>query len=416
MQIALQNRNQRLLDSLIGYQIILDLSGICRIPHSIAVFLSILFDKHTVAAMAWRALVAICDWRTMCRRIAGNATIDVVFLTNMRDNIDRKNFLGKYRPACGHFNGPRYWFKGICGRTRSLDITARELINPHTRREAKDKFIDAVRWAQSSGAKVVLLAAGTKRLFGRDGKELKELFPDLVFTIGDNGTALLLKLETLRALKEAGLTPANSRIAILGPYGLLGEQMVIALKKSGYQIIGAGPNGSLKSLAEKCGIDICRTFADMGKVDAVVACTHSEEICLNGDVVEAIRRPNKKLLVIDVAEPSNFTQAEYDECRDISVRQDAGNAYARKLKYVFGALAYRRFRLTRGVAFGCFAEALSLFASLRRHEEIRSVDWFIVDDVNMKVVEELFKKDEITIPSPRCFGKVVKSFNLDIIS
>ena len=76
---------------------------------------------------------------------------------------------------------------------------------------------------------MVLLAASTKRLFGDDGRALKERFPQILFTIGDNGTVSLLLRETLRAVAKSELRPDQSRIAVLGPYGLLGTHMVRSL-------------------------------------------------------------------------------------------------------------------------------------------------------------------------------------------
>ena len=377
-------------------------------------FFWLLLNWQTLLSMTWRFFVAVCDWRTHLRVIMGYPVIDVVFITNMRDRFDKSRFLGKFCPKNGHFNGPRYWFNKVSGRTRALSVTAAELGSIETRRKTKKEFLNAVQWAADRGARVILLAAGTKRLFGRDGKGLVEKFPNLTFTIGDNGTALLLKFETFRVLHEAKLKPADSRIAVLGPYGLLGEQMVIALKQAGYRVVGAGTNGVIKSLAEKHKIEICHTFSDMGKVDAVIACTHSEATCLNANAVELIRRPEKKLLVVDVAEPSNLTQAEYNECKDVVVRQDAGNAHIPVLKYVLGALSYRMFRLSRRVTFGCFAETLALLAASERGDDIKKVDWFAVNEANMATVEKMFEKDGITIPSPRCFGRSVKSFDLKL--
>jgi len=121
----------------------------------------------------------------------------------------------------------------------------------------------------------------------------------------------------------------------------------------------------------------------MGKVDAVICCTHSEKIRLRAGMVETIRHHGKKLLVIDVAEPSNLTEAEYEKCKGVVVRQDAGNAYNPNLKYVLGALSYRMFRLTRGVTFGCFAETMALTATMKRGEPpVKDVDWFTVNRYN----------------------------------
>ncbi|PJB44868.1 MAG: hypothetical protein CO106_02615 [Deltaproteobacteria bacterium CG_4_9_14_3_um_filter_44_9] len=364
-------------------------------------------NPQTLLAATWRFFVALFDWRTMLRRISRRPIIDAVFVSNMRDEVDRQRCLSLWHPKSGHFNGPRYWVNGIAGRTRVLDIVTEDLATSEGREKAKEYFIRAVQWAKNKGTKVILLAASTKRLFGDDGAQLKENFPDLIFTIGDNGTFFLLREETTHALRNANLRPGHCRIAILGPYGLLGEMMAQALAKDeGYNIIGVGPNiSALKRISRKYGIDTCRSFSEIGKVDAVVACTHSEKIRLNTENIELIRHPEKKLLVIDVAEPSNLRYQEYQKCRGTVVRQDAGNAYSPKLKYVLGAISYKMFRLSRGVTFGCFAETLSLAGALKQDMEVKGIDWFTVSANNMEVIAELFKKDGFTLPSPRCFGE-----------
>ena len=153
----------------------------------------------------------------------------------------------------------------------------------------------------------------------------------------------------------------------------------------------------------------------MGEVDAVVGCTHSEDIQLTAGNIELIRRPGEKLLVIDVAKPENFPKNEYEFCRRVVVRQDAGNAYSSRLKYVLGAISYRMFRLTRGVTFGCFAEALALAAALKRGEEwVRDINWLVVNDENMAMVDKLFKHDGFKMPQPTCFSRPVTSFDLTL--
>jgi len=336
----------------------------------------------------------------------------------MRDKVDRQRYLGNCHPQEGHFNGPRYWLNGsIAGRTRALDVTTDEMAKVSGRRKAREQFYAATRWAKANGAKVILLAAATKRLFeGPELENLKKEFPEMIFTIGDNGTVSLLLGETLRALDSAGLKPGYSRLAILGPYGFLGETMTRVLGSKGYEIVGAGPNpGGLEMVKEKYNIPVFQALSEIGKVDAVVACTHSDKVSLTAETVELLRRGDKKLLVIDVAEPSNLRRKEYRKCETVVIRQDAGNAHARGLKYVLGAISYRMFRLTRGVAFGCFAEAMSIGSALKRGEKIVSkVDWLTVNEGKMEVVQEMFTKDGFRIPSPRCFGTAVRLFDLNL--
>jgi len=373
------------------------------------------FEYHTIMAALWRFISAVIDWRTHLRFITGRPLVDAVFVTNMRDEFDRKIYLGNLRPKCGHMNGPRYHINGVIGRTRSIDSVTGDLLNSQGRRRAKEQFIAAVKWAQDNGVSTILLAASTKRLFGDDGAKLKALFPELLFTIGDNGTMFLLMNETFRALEKAGLTPQNSKIGILGPYGFLGELMTKTLVSKGFKVVGAGSNVSgLQRMKGQYGIDVSESFDGVGKVDAVIACTHSEKIRLTCESIENIRKEGRKLLVVDVAEPSNLTEDEYRKCKSVVIRQDAGNGYSPNLRYVLGWISYRMMRLTRGVTFGCFAETLSLAAATKRNESVKQHDWFMVNDETMGIVSGLFQKVGFTIPSARCFGEPVKRFDLEM--
>lgn len=364
-----------------------------------------------------RACSSAADWRYWMRVLGKRPALDAAFISNMRDEVDRNLYKGNWNPPDGHFlNGINYWLADTTGRLRLLDSITEELLSSGGRKRAKEQFISATAWAQGQGARVILLAASTKRLFGEDGGTLKELFPDMLFTIGDNGTMLVLMGETLRAFDAAGLN-ADSRIAVLGAYGLLGEHMTQGLLKAGYRnVIAAGNNiAGLKRMATEYGVDTAESFDGLGKVDAVVACTHSEKIRLTKESVELIRNKGSRLLVIDVAEPSNLRAEEYAKCGDVVIRQDAGNAYSPHLKYVLGAISYKLFRLSRGVTFGCFAETLAIASALKRGDEsVREIDWFKVSEDNMAVVSRLFEHDGFTIPTPRCFGRPVESFKLDI--
>jgi predicted amino acid dehydrogenase len=368
--------------------------------------------QNNMQANIWRALVAICDWRTWKRILNGHNQVDVVFITNLRDNIDRQRYIGNQKSESGHFSGARINIKGVIGRTRFIDVDANELLTPAGRRKAKQQFIAAVQWAADRGAKVVLLAASTKRLFGRDGAEIMEMFPNIVFTIGDNGTAYLLTEEVFNALRSANLNQKTARIVVLGPYGILGQSVVHELVEDGYQVLGVGSNtGKLAELQKSHGIETATSLDGLKDIDIVVACTHSKEALLTAQAVQKIKRSDKKLIVIDVAEPSNFTLEEYQSCQDLVVRQDAGNAYSENLQFVLGGISYRMFRLTNGVIFGCFAEALSIGYQLKNGGNVQR-NWFEVNPHNIKFTRKMFEDIEFVVPEPRCFEKMVTSFDL----
>lgn len=41
-------------------------------------------------------------------------------------------------------------------------------------------------------------------------------------------------------------------------------------------------------------------------------------------------------------------------------------------------------------------------------------DWFVVNERNMTAVAEMFKRDGFGLPSPRCFGRLISSFKLNL--
>ncbi len=363
----------------------------------------------------WRFLVALCDIRRGYRLLTGRSKLDVVFICNIRDEAERRLF---YRPDATHQsqeNGPRMHLHGIAGQIRGINFTAEEMYSKEGRKLAKQAFIEAVQWAQQQGAKVVLLAASTKRLFGRDGTELKKLFPQMLFTIGDNGTAQLLCADVDRAINQAGLI--KPRILIIGPYGILGGAVAEHLLSEGYELIGFGANAQhLADFHQNTGIAVAYHWSEIGQVDLVVACTHSTEAKLTALSLDMLRRPQRKLLVVDVAEPANLDRKVYARCRDLVIRQDAGNAYSPSLHYVLGALTYRKLMLSKGTVFGCFAEAMALYhAVFREHNPVAlQQDWFEVSAFHRALVKEAFHSLQIDAPQPHCFGQVVTSFDLDI--
>ena len=41
-------------------------------------------------------------------------------------------------------------------------------------------------------------------------------------------------------------------------------------------------------------------------------------------------------------------------------------------------------------------------------------NWLIVSESNMETVAKMFKRDGFSLPYPRCFGKLVRSFDLTL--
>jgi predicted amino acid dehydrogenase len=368
-------------------------------------------------AETWRTLCRLADWRAHWRYLNGRPVIDVAIITNVRDEEERRLFWGGRRPATGHSNGARIYLNGVAGRVRGLDITAEELLTREGRTRGRELFLDAVRWAQGRGARVVLLAASTKRLFGRDGAHLKAMFPGMLFTIGDNGTALLLCHDIQRALRDAGLD-CSARVLVIGPYGILGTEVTRFLLAQKYRVAGFGTTGArLEELGRHFPtVELFHDVHCVRDVDAIVCCTHSPDAKLTVAAVEGLRRPGRKLLVIDVAEPANLDDVTYAKCHRLVVRQDAGNASSPMLRYVLGAVSSRMLKLSPQSVFGCFAESLTLYHAIYREHQHRRLnqDWFSVNRANMASLADAFQSVGIAAAPPLCFGRPVTDFSLTL--
>lgn len=365
----------------------------------------------------WRALCHLADWRGHWRYLTGCPAIDVAIITNVRDDAERHLFWGRWRPRSGHADGARIYLNGVAGRVRGLDVTAAELMTKEGRQRGRALFMDAVRWSHARGARVVLLAASTKRLFGRDGAALKAAFPDVLFTIGDNGTALLLCQDVQRALDNAGIG-RGARVLVIGPYGILGTEVTCYLQAQGYRVAGFGTTRALLADFGRRfpGIALFRDVCNVGEVDAVVACTHSAEAKLDLMAISKLRRTGRKLLVVDVAEPANLDAATYANCHRAVVRQDAGNASSPMLTYVLGSLSSGMLKLAHRTVFGCFAEALTLHHAIYREQQYQRLnqDWFTVSNANMAVLAQAFQSVSVTVAAPHCFGQPLPNFNLKL--
>ena len=72
--------------------------------------------------------------------------------------------------------------------------------------------------------------------------------------------------------------------------------------------------------------------------------------------------------------------------------------------------------LSRGVVFGCFAEAMTLYHAIYQDAqlELAGQNWFVVDDTRMAQIQAAFAEVGFTAPAPRCFGKAVRNFDLTL--
>lgn len=336
--------------------------------------------------------------------------IKVAFISNYRDEADviRFGFWGiKNTPdvlpwIC-------YEWEGIQGRLFMIGSITEQVVGEKATREskkrAKEQFVVAVQKAYKLGARTILLAAATKRLFQK--KELQELFPDVLFTMGDNFTALLLQKRIEEAFKLSNLAPQKSKAVVVAPHGFLGTVALQYLQKSGCKVVGLGKTdkrAEFKKYADKHNFQPVYSFSEAGRADMVVACSSDPQYLLQLANISSLCNRHK-LIVIDPCEPYNVSPQVLKQCNGNVIRYDAGNGYSNHLNYIGGFIAWRLLRLSLGVTWGCFGEAFLI----AKHPELMEQDWFTVSEENIMTVSKFFGEEEgqFGLPEPSCFGKPI---------
>jgi hypothetical protein len=303
---------------------------------------------------------------------------------------------------------------------------------------ARKQFLKALKYSvENLNVKIILLAASTKRLFGKEielrvnwdgnldntGFTLRELYPELLFTNGDNGTAIILEMEIDSVLKNQNISPEFedycdfmgdyfecSGTVIINGLGLLGTNSLLHLIENQFcnnQVIII--SNHTKELEQIIGTRDVKVFTHINEIEnhcclghknnvkLIVNCTHHPEQMITAESISRFQN-GQTLNVIDVAVPYGFPEEEYLKCNNVK-RQDGGNAFIENgLEFFFNPEICG---LTENVLYGCFAEtmALSIFVKekLENREFLNQLDFFNVNMKTKNFVKGLFDKYGIGI-------------------
>lgn len=366
------------------------------------------FMFYFVMSRVIRLLLAILDKK---------GPLDAAMISNYRDLVDVRR-LGYYNVESlpDVLSWTRYvWEDKYKARLFMIgSITENiggDLATPESIARASEQFKKAVAQAISLGARTILYAAATKRL--PIWEELKQQYPNVVFTLGDNFTGLLLGERILDAFRRSKLIPQRTRVLVIAPYGLLGSVALHYALNAGAEVVCMGnPKriNLLRNLQTRHGIDICTTFESVGKVDMVVACNSAQRSQLTPERVDMLRKEGKKLIVIDPNEPANMRPRLYRQTADRVIRLDSGNGHSSRLKHILDPLMPWILRLETGVTWGCFSETLIICAN----QELSKYDWFEISPRNIAIVTGYLGEEagQFALPTPTCFNKPVADFDL----
>jgi hypothetical protein len=287
---------------------------------------------------------------------------------------------------------------------RSFEITK-------NRHEAQKLFLEAVDMAVSRGAKVILLAANTKSIFGRGEeamKRLEKLCPSVIFTLGDNLTAGFIDQRIASFFGNTGLRPEEANVLVAAPRGLLGESSVSFLKRSlgckniwgMFDSTSCGWEEAEKRGKENGFTPVFSYLAVTAPIDLAVICGAQDCYRLKPEMIRRIARPGKKLIIIDPCEPSGFSRETLEESRNDIIYRKAGNGFNRKLKYILGKWAAGVLGMKVNIFWGCFSETFVLAYALKSGESIEEIkkDLFVVKDEKIRKAREWAAKAGFSLP------------------
>ncbi|MFC1801856.1 hypothetical protein ACFLY7_00215 [Patescibacteria group bacterium] len=370
-------------------------------------------DWSEAHASLKRIILKIANWRGWVRKIFFQPTADVVFISNTTTEEVLKKCLGKkYRP--NFFEGPIFTYGKNIFRLLAISTITKEIVKPKGRAKAKIQMLLTIDYAiRKHRPKVILFAAGLKRILSKEEIEaIKKMYPNTIFTIGDNGTAWI-SLEQVRSVIKK--LPKDIEIGIAGATGFIGEHITKNLKEDEFNLTAISKPKNIKdSGLDFSGIQTVNSLNKSGKLDVLILCGNYH---LNSKIIEHLRKENKKLIILDVCIPQCIPMNTYNKISDRIIYANIGNVEVQGLKSVLGSAKILGFGDEE--IFGCFAETIAFFLYISREKHIGkkfldTYDFFSVNKKTLELISGCFDSFGLKPQKLKCFGKEVANFDTNL--
>lgn len=293
----------------------------------------------------------------------------------------------------GFFNPFKFEFETtaknmIFGEIILLDILSEETASPQVFKLGQKYLQAAVAYFYSRGIKIVAFTSATKRLAGKNGESVKSLYPEMTFTIGDNGT-LLSCLRLIDYCLEN--IERKEEIVIMGA-GFLGEAVISHLLDKGYTNITVF---SEQRLQLPDTIKITSSLKDVGRnVKLFISCTHKYRDRFEPSEFNEIFADSA--VIVDVAVPPGIGDRLYRVLKPNVERYDAGDYFLPGLRYDFDPVLLQFPAV--GFWYGCFTESIFLGLARENNENLFELNFFQVNQENMELIDSYLKGDSVHIP------------------
>lgn len=318
-------------------------------------------------------------------------------IANSTSLDNRKDLIAELGEPCDGFFSPlKFSFKELQGEIIALDIQPNEILEKAGMAKAKEALFKAVEYLSQRGVKVICFTASTKRLPGKTGSEIKKLYPDITFSIGDSATMVSYLALLDHYLLPGHIDRARNEIVCLGA-GFLGVKSIEHLLRRGCKrvtlISEQGENGFPKD------IRVIDSLDKMPKgIKLFLSCSHKYEI----DPESFRKFLNPQAVILDVAVPPGINQAVFAALPEGISRFDGGDFFLEDIKYDFPSriLSFPRV----GFWYGCFAEAVILAVARQAGVDLKKFNFFEVNQENCDFLAYYLRQEKISIPRINFFA------------
>ena len=293
-------------------------------------------------------------------------------------------------PKNGFLNPLKFTFQDFEGEVVPLDIQPNDILEKSGFEKGKKAMFNAVKYLVDHGAKVICFTASTKRLPGKFGRDIKKIYPDIIFTIGDNTTMISFISIMNHFLNK--LDKKNDLVVCLGA-GFLGEQSVNIFLEQGFKKIVLLTEQKVDFLADE--VRVIRSLEELpNNIKFLAGCSHKYQI--NPETFKHLF--TKEATILDVCVPPVVNFDVYQALPTGVTRYNTGDFYLEDVNYQFNPKLLE----FPGPHFwyGCFTEAVMLNLAYFAGENLREYKLFEINQRNKTFLEKLLREQEDKILVP----------------
>ncbi|QQG52866.1 MAG: hypothetical protein HY931_01370 [Candidatus Falkowbacteria bacterium] len=294
-------------------------------------------------------------------------------------------------PQDGVFGPLKFSYQDFRGEIIPLDIQPNEILEKSGMIKGRQAMLRAVAYLASQGAKVICFTASTKRLPGRTGQEVRELYPDITFSIGDNLTNVSYLMMIDYFLGNGILDKENDELVVMGA-GFLGMQTAeFLLAKNCRRITMISEHSLPPEFSKK--INLINSWQFMpSNIKLFFSCSHKNHL----EPEDFASYFAADSVILDVAVPPGISRAVYDALPDGASRWDVGDFFLEDLSYQFppAILSFPRV----GFWYGCFTEAVILSKAQVAGENLQDFNFFEINPEAQIMLRGYLEQEQVSLP------------------